>query len=85
MRPASKHLARSLVRTPCSRCDRASAFVSENGLCPFCRGEELERQHGLRPGLLRELADFGHGTGTGTRHRRRPILGPGPRTRRVAY
>jgi hypothetical protein len=45
-----------LVRTPCAKCGRASAFLGERDWCPSCRAEEVEREFGLRPGLFRELA-----------------------------
>lgn len=70
MRSAPKTPACSLVRIACSRCDRLSAFVSETGLCPFCRAADLEREHGLRPGLFRALTNFDTPTRASSRRRR---------------
>lgn len=44
-----------LVRMPCAKCERVSAFLGEEGLCPSCRAENIERESGLRSGLFREL------------------------------
>ena len=42
----------------CARCGRQSPFRDEEGLCPFCRAENLEREFGLRPGVFRELVQL---------------------------
>ena len=48
-------LSSQLTRQPCSGCDRHSAFLDARGLCPFCRGREIETAYDLRPGLFRSL------------------------------
>ena len=56
MRSCVPGMTSRLLRVPCTRCGRPSVFVTSQGLCPFCRGEDIEREAGLRPGLFRRLA-----------------------------
>jgi hypothetical protein len=58
MRSGDRRRALKLAAAPCGRCGRESAFLSGLSLCPFCRGEDLERRHGLRPGTFRALASL---------------------------
>ena len=39
----------------CRWCAYLSLFLDGSGLCPFCRGDEIERRAGLRRGVFREL------------------------------
>ena len=74
-------VAERLVRRPCAKCGLTSAFIGAQGLCPSCRAEALEREFGLRPGLLRELAMLSSRAITQTEERkpRRVARGRAPR------
>lgn len=71
MRTNRETLSSQLVRVPCARCVRVTAFTDEAGLCPTCRCRDLEVEHGLRPGLFHELVI-------------RSVIAPENRPRRLA-
>jgi len=59
MRPAlAVAPARQRSEQACRRCAYSSLFLDGRGLCPFCRGDEIERRAGLRRGVFRELVNL---------------------------
>lgn len=72
--PSTTVKLEALVRQPCARCERETAFWGQQELCPHCRAEDLERECGLRPGLFRELVTLSsRGLEQSEKRRRRPI------------